>query len=79
MDIHGYVWKDFCRAGVFFGFFLGGLFLPLEIDFILQVLWNYVGTTYDQFMQGADSFEELETELAKQIRKCSNSSKNVCK
>ena len=63
---------------VFFFVFLA-FFLPLEIDFILQVLWNYVGTTYDQFMQGADSFEELETELAKQIRKCSNSSKNVCK
>ena len=79
MTIHGYVWKDFYRAGVFLAFFFFGFFLPLEIDFILQVLWNYVGTTYDQFMQGADSFEELETELAKQIRKCSNSSKNVCK
>ena len=72
MTIHG-------SNSVFCGKISIGLFFLKFFYFILQVLWNYVGTTYDQFMQGADSFEELETELAKQIRKCSNSFKNVCK
>ena len=38
------------------------------VFFTGQMLFNYYEETYLQFMQGADTFEELEENLEKQIR-----------
>ncbi len=34
---------------------------------VFQLLWNYFTTSYGQFMDGQDTYDELELELKKEI------------